>query len=514
MLEQILNAIDTLGYIADTPGAYARGALSGRLGERRSGREMLTDWGVTSANDESRWELSDVLGALAEMVVDPTNLVGGAMLPKALGKSRALKEIAKSTDIGFTPQQAAALTGRKVTAEEAATAAGKEWVDSLGPEEIRAYHAWKGPGYDAMNKMARRQQMHPKKDIFTDTYVRNLSDKEANQYLKEAVSAIKAAAKDPEADDWTREMAQKLLKQAPKKVSASLAKQDDDMMNWVRNAMRFNAEKTPVTFSPRPTDGGFVEKFDFPDWGQSLEQTIRNSKNLDQALRRDKMANTAMVYRRTNATPGLTDADVGDVFTEPGFLATSKRANADESLYGRALPADMKDKPSLLDIILPKGTPAGDFVKDGGLTVSESEVLLPRNTSMRVVAKKEIPLQTVTTKYGDGGNQYVYGYQKGPDGFPDTPPGRDVDGFASLFKKLQKNNPEASSESLIEMLGRPRPNGLPSYSLGEDTITNQLLEVLDPNESVLARTLRQPQDLSTVLSLLAANNLIQGATGN
>lgn len=114
MLEQILNAIDTLGYIADTPGAYTRGLLASRPGERVSGREMLTDWGVTSENDESKWELGDVLGALAEMIFDPTNLVGVGAVTKTAKAVKAAKESNKVSRAmraaGAMPEEVAKLT--------------------------------------------------------------------------------------------------------------------------------------------------------------------------------------------------------------------------------------------------------------------------------------------------------------------------------------------------------------------------------------------------------------------
>ncbi len=73
MANPLLDALSTAGYIADTPGAYMRGALSGRLGERRSGQELLTDYGLSSADDP--W--GGVKGFAAETVLDPFSMVAG-----------------------------------------------------------------------------------------------------------------------------------------------------------------------------------------------------------------------------------------------------------------------------------------------------------------------------------------------------------------------------------------------------------------------------------------------------
>src|SRR5690606_29549719 len=46
LLQAILSGVGAVGETLDAPGAYLRGALSGRLGERASGREMLESWGA------------------------------------------------------------------------------------------------------------------------------------------------------------------------------------------------------------------------------------------------------------------------------------------------------------------------------------------------------------------------------------------------------------------------------------------------------------------------------------
>jgi hypothetical protein len=65
----LLDAIGDVGYALDTPGAYARGLLAGRPGERASGEELLSSYGVDGG---------PLGGMAAEMVLDPLALAGPA----------------------------------------------------------------------------------------------------------------------------------------------------------------------------------------------------------------------------------------------------------------------------------------------------------------------------------------------------------------------------------------------------------------------------------------------------
>lgn len=76
----VREVLEGLMYGLDTPGAYTRGLLAGRPGERVSGQEMLGEWGMESPNP--------VLGILSEMTFDPLNLIPGAALAK-MGKTAA-----------------------------------------------------------------------------------------------------------------------------------------------------------------------------------------------------------------------------------------------------------------------------------------------------------------------------------------------------------------------------------------------------------------------------------------
>jgi hypothetical protein len=65
----LLELLGDAGHILDTPGAYLRGAMAGRPGERASGQEMLGDWGIDGGFAG---------GLAADIALDPLNLLGGA----------------------------------------------------------------------------------------------------------------------------------------------------------------------------------------------------------------------------------------------------------------------------------------------------------------------------------------------------------------------------------------------------------------------------------------------------
>jgi len=91
MLKDVLKLLGFLGYIADTPGALARGLLAGRPGERVSGRELLETWGLLEENRPGL-DIGDILGLGADVLVDPLNLIGLAGTLRLLRKAGAVKK--------------------------------------------------------------------------------------------------------------------------------------------------------------------------------------------------------------------------------------------------------------------------------------------------------------------------------------------------------------------------------------------------------------------------------------
>lgn len=100
-----MSILGSLLYALDTPGAYTRGALGGKLGQRLSGEEMLSQWGAPS---------NAATGFLAEMLADPLNLIPGGLLLKggkaALAGVKANKASKLLRALGHMPEEVAKLT--------------------------------------------------------------------------------------------------------------------------------------------------------------------------------------------------------------------------------------------------------------------------------------------------------------------------------------------------------------------------------------------------------------------
>jgi len=88
LLKNTMGGLEAVGYALDTPGALLRGLLAGSPGSRKSGRELLTDWGLTKKNNDKKWELADVAGFGADILFDPlTYLTLGAGAATKTGKA-------------------------------------------------------------------------------------------------------------------------------------------------------------------------------------------------------------------------------------------------------------------------------------------------------------------------------------------------------------------------------------------------------------------------------------------
>lgn len=101
----LMSLLSGVGNVLDTPGAAVRTALAGQspieaifdTSKRVGGRDLLEKWGAVGANREGL-DSGDVAGFLAEMLLDPTNLIGGAGIWKhasKLGKLRSANEAAQ-----------------------------------------------------------------------------------------------------------------------------------------------------------------------------------------------------------------------------------------------------------------------------------------------------------------------------------------------------------------------------------------------------------------------------------
>ncbi len=120
-LHAIGSAANFVGDVLDTPGALLRNTLSGRNPfaglldpqHRASGRDVLEHYGVLGANQDG-FDPGDAAGFLAEMALDPTNLIGGGVLKKMLGLAGAAKlsnaRRARVLGHGAMPEEIAKLT--------------------------------------------------------------------------------------------------------------------------------------------------------------------------------------------------------------------------------------------------------------------------------------------------------------------------------------------------------------------------------------------------------------------
>jgi hypothetical protein len=101
-----MNLLDLLsagGDVLDTPGRLVRTGLAGKNpldalldpSQGVSGRQLLEQYGLVGANEDQGWvpDAGDVGGFAAEMVLDPTNWLGGGLLAKPLGKASKAKQL-------------------------------------------------------------------------------------------------------------------------------------------------------------------------------------------------------------------------------------------------------------------------------------------------------------------------------------------------------------------------------------------------------------------------------------
>jgi len=97
----LLELLGGVGDVLDTPGRFARTALAGRNplasvfdpSQGVSGRDLLQHYGLVGENADQGWvpDAGDVGGFLAEMALDPTNLIGSGLLAKVMGKASKAK---------------------------------------------------------------------------------------------------------------------------------------------------------------------------------------------------------------------------------------------------------------------------------------------------------------------------------------------------------------------------------------------------------------------------------------
>ena len=135
----LLDALAGLGTVLDTPGAMLRTGLAGEnpleavfdTDKRISGRELLERYGLVGENEDQGWipDAGDLGGFAAEMVLDPTNLIGGGLLAKLMGKAGKAKAANRAiSSLNETAHVPTVRLFRGHGAQETADDVGKWWT--------------------------------------------------------------------------------------------------------------------------------------------------------------------------------------------------------------------------------------------------------------------------------------------------------------------------------------------------------------------------------------------------
>ena len=127
----LLDALSGIGTVLDTPGAMLRTGLAGEnpfaavfdTDKRVSGRDLLERYGLADENEDQGWipDMGDIGGFAAEMLLDPTNLIGGGLLKRLIGSAGKAKTANRGIEaanalsqqqraMGFMPEEVAKLT--------------------------------------------------------------------------------------------------------------------------------------------------------------------------------------------------------------------------------------------------------------------------------------------------------------------------------------------------------------------------------------------------------------------
>jgi hypothetical protein len=122
----LMELLEALGYVLDTPGSLMRGVMGGRPGERLSGRDLFEQWGLLGENQEG-FDMGDVAGFAGDVLLDPLNFIGGGLLTKAVKGKNA----AKAANVGIDASNAASKAAQ-ASNEASMAMRARGWM----PEEV------------------------------------------------------------------------------------------------------------------------------------------------------------------------------------------------------------------------------------------------------------------------------------------------------------------------------------------------------------------------------------------
>jgi hypothetical protein len=204
MIDELLSALGAVGYLLDTPGAYARGYFAGKPGERVDGRELLESLGILGPNREGL-DVGDVGGFLAEMALDPLNLIPvGAIArsaTKAAKSAQRLRAAESLKNLGAIPRSELAESAFKSplyrpmyeeidqlvgTANNASPSSSRLLYPKADAEGVAQRHAARGLS-DEMSSA-----LHDWEEIGPDVYTNEFATPYDKMRLKEADDKIES----------------------------------------------------------------------------------------------------------------------------------------------------------------------------------------------------------------------------------------------------------------------------------------------------------------------------------
>lgn len=137
---KVMSPLAAVGNLLDLPGSSVRDVLTGqnpfdqyatpfRDENRTTGRDVLSQYGLTTPNDPNRWEWSDVGGFLGEVALDPLTYMSGGLS----GVGKALRGTGKATHLAkiglpFTRMEVPVGKGAAQLLDKAA---GKAWATKI-----------------------------------------------------------------------------------------------------------------------------------------------------------------------------------------------------------------------------------------------------------------------------------------------------------------------------------------------------------------------------------------------
>ena len=130
-------------------------------------------------------------------------------------------------------------------------------------------------------------------------------------------------------------------------------------------------------------------------WSGGENYYADDIKALDKAISKFNLNEDIVVYRGTEGADF--DLSKGSIITQKGFTSTSTSFETAES-YVNSVESEWMEKPTVLKITVPKGKGRAAFVANTATFVpEESEVLLKRNSKLKITGTQKVNGRTVVT---------------------------------------------------------------------------------------------------------------------